>query len=107
MPIKPQHDHRTATPVIEIVERLARIEVGQEQQKGQLDKVINLLDRMVRVEERLESVLEANADMQARITGLEAELDRWSTGHKIVKWVVGIMSVVAAGVLVELFSRHH
>lgn len=91
--------------MIEIVERLARIEVGQEQQKGQLDKVINLLDRMVRVEERLESVLEANAQMQANIEILQKELDRWTTAHRITKWVVGVVTIIVSGAVIEWLSR--
>lgn len=91
--------------MIEIVERLARIEVGQEQQKGQLDKVINLLDRMVRVEERLESVLEANADMQHRIEELEQELSAWATARTAMKWMMGIVGVIVSGLAIEFFRR--
>lgn len=84
-------------------ERLARIEVSQTNQAQQLGKVLVLLDRMVRVEERQQSVTDDISSIKARLLVIEDELKSWSTARKVIAWIVGIIgTLIAGGILVML-----
>ncbi len=84
-----------------IGERLASIETHQEGIKDELRKMVSLLDRMVRVEER-----QANADKRLDVVaeivkGNSAELDSWRTARKIFIWISGITSTVLGAIAIK------
>jgi len=90
-------------------ERLARIEQSQIHLANQLDKVVTLLDRMVRVEEHIEEHKESMQRLfkrleraETRIAEQEKELARWHTGKKIFIWVIG--TAISIGGLVLALS---
>ena len=92
----------------EIGERLARIETGQEAIRSELAKVVTLLDRMVRVEEKLENALATNrrltntlTDVESRLKDAETELSRWGVARKIFVWVSGVVGAVMTGLALK------
>ena len=108
----------------EFAERLKGIEVQVGNQGKQLDKVLSLLDRMVRVEERQIELASAqnrqeelhkseidrlrdkihdheiSCSEKLRIQG--EELNQWKTGRKIIMWVVGSASGI--GIILTLLK---
>lgn len=89
-----------------ISERLARIEQNQIHFSKQLDKVVALLDRMVKVEEHvdahmreMERLNKEIKDLSIRVKENEIELSRWRTGRKIFIWFIA-----AAGSFVAIYS---
>ena len=95
----------------DVADRLARIEAGQmattvqlEANKDQLDRVITLLDRMVRVEERLEGVLEDYRGLEGKVSAVEQDLASWRTARAIFTWVTGLMGALGVGALLLLLE---
>ena len=87
----------------EVNERLARIEQNQMHFSKQLDKVVVLLDRMVKVEEHVDTHVEklkemrrAIEQMEARVETLKTELNQWRTARKIFVWVVASVGTILA-----------
>ena len=85
-----------------IVERLARIEQNQLHFSKQLDKLVSLLDRMVKVEEHVEQHKDTMKRLYRRLESVEGELaeakqelQRWKTGRKLVAWLMGSSAFIA------------
>ncbi len=88
--------------------RLASIEAGQARSEAQqssiqeeLRRMVSLLDRMVRVEER-----QANADKRLdqvieMTEANNAELGTWRTTRKIIAWCAGITSTVLGAIAIK------
>lgn len=79
-----------------IGERLARIETGQVHHSKQLDRVVSLLDRMVRLEEHVDQHGAKCSEIVERITKMETELDTWKTVRRLFAWVSGITGAIVA-----------
>lgn len=77
-------------------ERLARIETGQEHLTKQLDRMLVLLDRMVKVEEHVESHSKECNRIHARLIAVETELSTWKSVRKFFAWITGLTGAFAA-----------
>lgn len=77
-------------------ERLARIETGQEHHAKQLDRMLILLDRMVKVEEHVEGHTKECALVTSRLVALETELSTWRSVRKFFAWVTGFTGAFVA-----------
>lgn len=80
-------------------ERLARIETGQQHHAKQLDRMIVLLDRMVKVEEHVEGHTKECAIVTARLVAVEAELQTWKSVRKFFAILLGLTGVFSAWAL--------
>lgn len=80
-------------------ERLARIETGQVHHSKQLDRMLILLDRMVKVEEHVEHHSEECTRITNRLTAVEAELSTWKSVRKFFTIVLGMTGVFSAWAL--------
>lgn len=87
-----------------IAERLARIETNQQNQDVQLAKVLDLLDRMVRVEERQQNGMHKAEEISIRLKQAEKELDSWRTARRIIGWTSGIVGAVVTGWILFLVT---
>ena len=91
----------------EMKERLARMETSLSVLSKQMDHMVNLLVRVVKVEEHLEQDRRDMGRLYKRLETIEIgfeslqnEMSRWSTARKIFVWVTGVAgSIVAAAVL--------
>lgn len=80
-------------------ERLARIETGMKNQSKQIDRMILLLDRMVRVEEHVEQHREKCDNVTSRLVSVETELQTWRSVRKFFGIVLGLAGVFSAWLL--------
>ena len=87
-----------------INERLAKIEINQSNQQRQLEKVLALLDRMVKVEERQQTIQEKYGNLLPRMESAERELTSWRTARTIFAWVVGLLGTTATGIAILVFQ---
>ena len=85
-------------------ERLARIEANQTHIGKQLDRVVMLLDRLVRVEEHVEEHKRTLSILFTRLEKAESELETWRLARKVMIWFGGIGTALAA-TLVALASK--
>lgn len=81
-------------------ERLARIEVMVQEQGCRLEHISSVMERMVRVEERLASVMEENRHIHRRIDALQDEIGGWRTARRVFVWIAGIAGAVISGLSV-------
>jgi len=77
-------------------ERLARIETGQQHHSTQLDRMLVLLDRMVRVEEHVDQHGIECVKITNRLSSVETELATWKSVRKFFAWVAGFTGAVTA-----------
>ena len=96
---------------ISVAERMARMEANLLAVSSKLDKVIVLMDRMVRVEERQTHTQERIAELYRQLEKIEAdvlahskELELWGTARRFFVWasaiVATIIAIAAAKILV-------
>lgn len=83
----------------DVQERLARIETNQMHLSKQLDRMVELLDRLVRVEEHVEEDRRDLKRLYYRLEKVEQSISSWKTAKNILIWISGIMSaIITAGV---------
>lgn len=85
-------------------ERLARIEANQKNQEVQLEKVLVLLDRMVRVEERQQNFASKYEVLLMRVEKAEKELESWKWARRVIAWTSGIVAAVITGWMLVLLN---
>lgn len=79
-----------------IGERLARIETGQSHHAKQLDRVVALLDRMVRLEEHVDQHADKCNEVIERLAKVETELSTWKSVRRFFAWFTGVSGTVTA-----------
>ena len=77
-------------------ERLARIETGQAHHAKQLDRVVVLLDRMVRLEEHVDQHGISCGVITERLVAVETELSTWKSVRKFFAWSTGFFGAFVA-----------
>ena len=77
-------------------ERLARIETGQTHHAKQLDRVVALLDRMVRLEEHVDQHGISCSAITERLAKVETELLTWKSVRKFFAWLSGLSGALIA-----------
>ena len=84
-------------------DRLTRMEVTLEGMSKQLDSMVVLLDRMVRVEEHVsehqrgvQRIWNSIEEIKIGQKELREELDSWKTVRKSITWIIGISGTIIA-----------
>jgi len=74
---------------------MATLRANQEHLGDQMIKVLELLDRMVRVEEHQEADREKIIHLEATVKRLEDELNQWKAIRHLSMWLAGILVTIA------------
>lgn len=85
-------------------ERLARIESSQTHLMNQMDRLIQVLDRLVRVEEHQAEQQRSIASHGRRIEAVETEIGSWRTFRKATTWIIGVVGMAGAAVMTFVTS---
>lgn len=88
-----------------INERLARIEANQQHQEQLLEKLVDLFERMLRVEMRTKHLVGTVDNMQKTIEDNQVELTRWRHLRVVLLWVAGLAGTAAISILIDWVTK--
>ena len=85
-------------------ERLARIEERQEIQSRQLDKVVEALGTLARVELQNKEQNKRFDVLEKRVESHTKENQKWAAFRQVAYWVLSLVAAISVGVAVKVFT---